>query len=732
MDAGKRQISFYFNGQDYLEIPFFQRSYVWKEDLLKRFLESMEHISATGKDYFMGSIISKQKPQNSSSKSNVQLIVDGQQRLTTLALFLKVLLFREKNERAFDRMFFSADDEDELCLCHNYYDRECFNEIMKQKELSKIESKTLLANAYNYFIDNVSSDKYKSRAIRDKLTFVGISLNEDEDEQVIFDTINSLGVSLTTGELLKNYVFSKDSVDQYLSKWKPVFEDDEDVIDYWNSRTAQGRLSRSNFDNFLYAYLHIKINDPDVKMSSADKQRFRSAENLFGQYKDYFSLTNPTKMGFVQDLTSYAKLYREFISPSVLDYEVPKDYGIERLNVIIFGLDSTTLIPYVLFVLKNQTDETERKEIFRILESYIMRRLICRSTNDNYSDLFSLQLINGQILTGEGLLEYLSNIEASLSLAIPNNSELMYGFQNSVLVNQRAKGILYLIESRLGDDSSATSVRGLKSYSLEHLMPKKWKPDLWPVIPEYSEDDRNYRLKTLGNLAILPTKLNTSISNKAWDDKKKGSAKKGGLNEYAKGLVTMKRALLCEDWNEERIIARANWLFEKAKQIWQCGEDDSDDSVVPIVPNLSAADDSGIAKISKTMSSKSGGRDKSRFSLNGSSFVAKNEFAYLIVKTFVEQNPDYTYDQLKAVFVDDIIRPAWVCKGLIAKVDDLCDGTLDDGELERRYHFNNASRRLKSADGVEFFVSTQWSLKSIEKLVVVAEEYGMRCEKQER
>ena len=64
----------------------------------------------------------------------------------------------------------------------------------------------------------------------------------------------------------KNYVFSKDSVDQYLSKWKPVFEDDEDVIDYWNSRTAQGRLSRSNFDNFLYAYLHIKINDPDVKM----------------------------------------------------------------------------------------------------------------------------------------------------------------------------------------------------------------------------------------------------------------------------------------------------------------------------------------------------------------------------------------------------------------------------------------------------------------------------------
>lgn len=200
MDAGKRQISFYFNGQDYLEIPFFQRSYVWNENLLKRFLESMEQISRTGKDYFMGSIISKQKPKNSSSESNAQLIVDGQQRLTTLALFLKVLLFRENNERAFDRMFFSADDEDELCLCHNYYDRECFNAIMKQKVLAKVESKSLLANAYNYFLDKVTADIYYSRTIRDKLTFVGISLNEDEDEQVIFDTINSLGVSLTTGE----------------------------------------------------------------------------------------------------------------------------------------------------------------------------------------------------------------------------------------------------------------------------------------------------------------------------------------------------------------------------------------------------------------------------------------------------------------------------------------------------------------------------------------------------
>lgn len=360
-----------------------------------------------------------------------------------------------------------------------------------------------------------------------------------------------------------------------------------------------------------------------------------------------------------------------------------------------------------------------------------MRRLICKSTNDNYSDLFSLQLINSQILTGKDLLEYLSNIEASLSLAIPNNAELMSGFQNNILVNQRAKGVLYLIEARLNNDNNATSVRGLNSYSLEHLMPKKWKPNLWPLIENFSEEDRNFRLKTLGNLTILPTKLNTSISNKAWAEKKKGSAKKGGLDEFAKGLVTMTDVLKCQEWNEQLIILRANWLCEMAKQIWVCGEDNSDD-VVPIVPNLSAQDDSGITTIAKTIPSKIRKRDNSRFSLNGSNFLKKNEFAYLVVKTFIEQHPDYTYDQLKEIFNDDIIRPAWVCKGLLAKVDDLCDGSLSDKELESRYHFNSTDLCLKSADGIEFFVSTQWMLESIEKLIVVAEKYGMHCEKQIR
>ena len=100
MDAGKKKINDILNGNRQLIIPFFQRSYVWEKDLWERFLESMEQVSQKGKEYFLGSVILKQMPTSTSSTvGDVRTVIDGQQRLTTLALFLKVLCFKTgKNE----------------------------------------------------------------------------------------------------------------------------------------------------------------------------------------------------------------------------------------------------------------------------------------------------------------------------------------------------------------------------------------------------------------------------------------------------------------------------------------------------------------------------------------------------------------------------------------------------------------------------------------------------------
>lgn len=230
----------------------------------------MEQVSREDKEYFLGSIILKQLSTTTSySVGDVRTVIDGQQRLTTLALFLKALCYKTNKIRKFENMFIL--DDNIFSICHNMFDKDIFDTIVKQTELAPINSKSLLAEAYNFFLEKVDPTKLNLETILAHVSFVGIDLNNEDDEQVIFDTINSIGVTLTTGELLKNYLFSQETIDKYNSKWKPVFEADEDTIAYWDAGTTQGRLVRKNLETFLYAYLHIKIHDPAYKLTTSQK-----------------------------------------------------------------------------------------------------------------------------------------------------------------------------------------------------------------------------------------------------------------------------------------------------------------------------------------------------------------------------------------------------------------------------------------------------------------------------
>lgn len=163
-------------------------------------------------------------------------------------MFLKVLCTKSNNIEEFNRI---AKVRGQLSMRHNFFDRQCFEEIMMQEALTPVDYNTRLSDAYNYFIENVKVEDFDLFKILDNIVFVGIDLLSGENEQVIFDTINSLGVGLTTGELLKNYIFTENTIDKYNSIWKPVFENDEDTINYWNDKTTLGRLQRINLETFL-------------------------------------------------------------------------------------------------------------------------------------------------------------------------------------------------------------------------------------------------------------------------------------------------------------------------------------------------------------------------------------------------------------------------------------------------------------------------------------------------
>ena len=132
MEAGKRTINDIFNGNRILEIPFFQRAYVWSEPQWERFLEDMESISETNKPYFLGSVIFKQQPTPTRNRSgDIRTLIDGQQRLTTLNILFKVFCLKTDQNDAFDRIFRLIDNK--IALWHNHNNIEAFNRILDLK-----------------------------------------------------------------------------------------------------------------------------------------------------------------------------------------------------------------------------------------------------------------------------------------------------------------------------------------------------------------------------------------------------------------------------------------------------------------------------------------------------------------------------------------------------------------------------------------------------------------------
>lgn len=567
MDAGKRTINDIFNGNRILEIPFFQRAYVWDEEQWERLLEDMETVSNTNKPYFLGSVILKQQPTTTGNRVGDQrTLIDGQQRLTTLSVFFKVLALKLGDDFEFNRMF---KIRDLISIQHNHNDISAYENVMNLETLEEVSAKDNISRCYEFFKKYLDADKINIYNILSKILFVGIDLDENEDEQQIFDTINSLGVKLTTAELLKNYFFNRDELSNYNTYWKNVFEKDEETKEYWDNEVIAGRLWRTFIDLFFFSYLQIKIQDKSLNVKTEDKIDYSRVEHLFESYKSFIkNYLGGDKKAILAEIKEYAQIFQDNISYDAVEKALNPEAGIDRINAIIFGLETTTLIPYVLFVLKNVHSDSVRNELFDFLESFIMRRMVVHENTKNYNQLFADRLIINEILTKQQFVDYLEKRSDKINY-LPNDEELKSGFENSKLINKQATGILYFIESKIRNNSlHSTQLLGLSHYSLEHLMPKKWENHWGKIANPESRDYRNRKLLTLGNLAIITQSLNSTIRDSAWPIKKRGRSDKKGLNTYASGLETMNRFLENEKWDEQSINERAEFLYEKAKNIW--------------------------------------------------------------------------------------------------------------------------------------------------------------------
>ena len=571
MDARKALITDIFNNSTLVEVPFFQRSYVWKEDLWSRFLEDMEFIVKTKRPHFLGSIILKQGPTPlpGALYSSCKTIVDGQQRLTTFLIFLKVLCLKTGQTALFDFQFRIMGKD--IALLHGKNDIKSFEEVMsltKPEKLENFEKNSRVIEAFNYFVNNIDTKKLDVMQIIMNTQFVRIDLDINENEQQIFDTINSLGVNLTTSELLKNYFFSRASINEYESIWVQVFEKDEETKAYWDMELETGRIKRAMIDIFFDSYFQLFIQNKHYNISNEDKLMYSRVDNLSQSYQHFITnYCGGDKSVILKQMKSYALCFMKTFRPEQCNMAIPKETGIERLNIIIFGLKNTTLIPYVLYLAQNIRCNGELKKICSVLESYIMRRMIVHAPTKNYNNLFTSLILNS-VLDADTLKMRLKK-SGDATTYIPSDEELDIGLKNEKLVNLQAKGIIYLLESAIRPADSATALLGFNNYSLEHLMPKKWRNNWLPCASEELAKKRDSVLLTLGNLAIIPQSLNASIRDAAWDVKKSGKGNKPGLAICASGLFTFYNVINKENWNESEIYARAVWISNQVKNVWK-------------------------------------------------------------------------------------------------------------------------------------------------------------------
>jgi hypothetical protein len=597
MKAEAMSLTFLGN-EGLVRIPFFQRGYVWN---IENWDEILIDLLDFNKSHFLGSLILKQLEKQTGKPKEV-LVIDGQQRLTTLSILLRALYnsFDEQTQINCDStiknyLFFKKNQTDKDFLVKiehakvdkNYFQKiitneitqEEYNAIVVENPATKTTSKSnKVLQCFKYFSEKLHTievnkrlDLFNRLLDQENKILVVIDLSDKEDEQAIFDTINSAGVRLSSADIVKNALFQKaldlfDNVEVvetlYKDNWENVFSIDEEVINYWDTPRATGRLMRDNIEILLHSISVIKgFFDPD-------KHTLSDLSNL---YKAYISNINKSDLeAFIKEISKYAKLFREkilvFNTSTLFNYQ--DNYV--RLFHILSVCEISTFHPYILSLFyKYATNETKLFEELKKIEQVVIRRMITKSDTKSYNKMCK---------------DFIKDDKAiDAKIAEQTDTELLNGLSN--ISNKNATLLLFWVELYRRANDSKQSVKELKyNYSLEHMMPQKWE-EYWSKVDvvdnasniitdkELAKIERNAKIYAIGNMTLLNSSLNTAVRNYEFSRKMEGEGKKRGIRHYADLGITRFDILDIYDngdkvWNEKKITDRTLSLAKDIMSIW--------------------------------------------------------------------------------------------------------------------------------------------------------------------
>lgn len=591
MDAYPESFTFLFNAGR-VEIPFFQRGYVWNKDNWEDLLADLLDFN---KLPFLGSLILKQE-RSKVGDPRKTMVIDGQQRLTSLSILVKALydtvpIQKRKNfENDIRKYLFykkrASDDDYLIKIEHSHIDKEIYGLVICAgiENDNKIETandaNSKILKCYNYFVDELNNHPENVRIdLLDKILhpeskmLVVIDLNPDDDEQAIFDTINSAGVRLSCSDIVKNALFQRaiqlsvkdrsEAIDLYNKTWNQVFLVDDETRDFWDDPKRTGRLNRDNLEILLHSIAVIKgFYDPDNdKLSDLSKL-----------YKEQIVKcdTMDEVCRFIREIMSYADIYEKEIpsfNSSTLFSFIENSL---RLFHILDVLQISTFHPLILYVFKEHaTDDNRRNSLLSCLEKFIVRRMISNQETRSYSKLCR---------------DFISNCDSLIEATKKTtDEEISRGLK--AIGNKNAALLLFWIELRRRMHDNKVGLKELKyNYSLEHVMPQKWE-EYWQQIPvkynldgsimshEDAKEDRKEKINWIGNMTLLTGALNSALRNYDFHKKMEGEGRKKGIRVYDDLYITKEDIVQPYDdgdkvWNEDKIVSRTSRLTQEILQIW--------------------------------------------------------------------------------------------------------------------------------------------------------------------
>ncbi|UWO90544.1 DUF4268 domain-containing protein [Thomasclavelia spiroformis DSM 1552] len=535
-------------------IPVYQRNYDWKTENCKQLYDDLVKVVKNRRNnHFFGSLVSVYE---SSGRNTEFLVIDGQQRLTTVSLLLlamynlisKGLVVVEEKTLA-NQIYedFLVDkyqpEETRIKLKPVKNDREAFDKLFNSED-EYIRDSNLTTN-YNYFYDRIKKQEVTVDELFDaicKLEIINITLSNDDNPQLIFESLNSTGLDLSEGDKIRNFILMG----------LPANVQNEYYEKYWNKIEI---CTKYDVSSFIRDYLSIK------------QQAIPSQKKVYINFKEFVEYTKIETEELLKDMLAYAKRYQVLLNGNNVD---------KMLNACIYRLnrlETTVTRPFFLEVLRlfdeNKLNIDDVSDIFITTENYLFRRNICDLPTNALNKIFLM--LHREIIRYDGTdNDYVSKFKYTLlskkdRACFPNNDEFARDFTERQIYSMNSKNKIYILEriENFGtvEDKDIYGHCDYGTYSIEHIMPQHLTPLWQKELGENYELIHAEWLHRIANLTL--TAYNSKYSNSSFVEKKNMQ------NGFLDSGIRMNTYIAQKDkWTLAELKDRSDYLKDKALQIW--------------------------------------------------------------------------------------------------------------------------------------------------------------------